>query len=318
MTVPNFIKEFEDFQQYNRNYTIGANATAMVGECFDPNVVSNVTALSQLADGIKVYVYKIKKKNILSRSKPLKFDKHYRFHTMLDPMPLPQIIGWNPLYNADGPGMANFSITLTNYNTSRTTCAIRMVAFNSPSHYCDYTNDHINADPLHIPLNYFNYTTCVGANKTYNFPIPLVRNSYYYFVISHIIDIEIVVNISGNVYEYYLKPTQESYCTLTQSGTCTINISESEECSYNNDNSHDDDKWCLLTTFSSENRGNMNLEVVPLCKKEHKFVFFAYPGGAGVLSLLTLAMCILSFLCCAVFYAKRNNASRRYRPERLV
>lgn len=317
MTGPNSIKEFEDFQQYNRNYTIGANATAMVGECFDPNNVSNVTALSQLTDGTKVYVYKIKKKNILSRSKALEINLSYTFYTNPDPTPLPYRPGWNPLYNADGLGMANFSITLTNYNTSRTTCAIRLVAFDSHSHFSDYTSDSPDADPLRIPSNAFDSTYCTGENGTHDFLIPLISNSYYYFVISHIIDIDIVVNISANVYEY-LKPTQKSYCTLTQSDTCTIKISESEECSYNNDNSHDDDKWCLLTTSSSENRGNTNLEVVPLCKKEHKFVFFAYPGAVGVLSLLTFAMCILSFLCCAVFYAKQNNASRRYRHQRLV
>ena len=313
MTKPNFNKETDSVQS-NGNYITAPNATAMVGECLDPNIVSNVIlkALDEYA-GNDTKVYKIMKKDVLSRKKIL--EKKGENHTLTGPKPLvvTHLTGLKPLYNADGPGMVNFSITLTNYNTSRTTCAIRLVAFDSPSHYRDYAEygDYTDADPLHIPLNAFNSTYCTGENGTHNFPIPLVSNSYYYFVISHIIDIDIVVNISGNVYEY-LKPTQESYCNLTLSHTCTINISESEECSYNNDNSHDDDKWCLLTTSSSKNRGNTSLEVVSLCRKKHRYIFFAYPGAAFPSFLLSFVACFTLSIVYLVFRVKKNSARKRF------
>ena len=313
MTRPNVIKE-TDSVQFNGNYTTIPKATAMVGECLDPNNVSNVIlkALDKYADDAKVY--KIMKKDVSSRSKPLenKGDEY----TFVRPTPLPvtYLTGLTPLYNADGPGMVNFSITLTNYNTSRTTCAIRLVAFNSPSHYRDYAGcrDCTDADPLRMPLNAFDSTYCTGENGTHDFLIPLVSSSYYYFVISHIIDIDIVVNISGNVYEYYLKPTQESHCNLTLSDTCTINISDSKECSYDNDNSRDDEKWCLLTTSSSKYRGNANLEVISLCRKKHQYIFFAYPGAAFLSFLLSFVACIPLSIVYLVFRFKRNSARKRF------
>ena len=315
MTRPNFIKETDSSVQSHKNHTTGANATAILGECLDPNNVSNVIlkALDKYADDAKVY--KIKKKNVSSRSKPL--ENKGAEYTFVRPTPLSvtYLTGLiPPLYNADGPGMVNFSITLNNYNTSRTTCAIRLVAFNSPSHYLDYAKcgDCTDADPLRIPSNAFDSTYCTGENGTHNFPIPLVSNSYYYFVISHIIDIDIVVNISGNVYEYYLKPTQESYCTLTLSDTCTIKISDSEECSYNNDNSRDDDKWCLLTTSSSKYRGSVNLEVVSLCRKKHQYIYFAYPGAVFLSFLLSFVACIPLSIVYLVFRMKRNLARKRF------
>ena len=297
VSLPDFPRKMYN-DTYSKNYTVGVRTTVKINGYYSSSVVKKLQIKALRDTGGHIYangtvIHRVQKKDFMVASQVL--DYMSASYTFTDEFPL--FLGYNnsvsPLYNADGLAIVNFSFNLTNNNGAD--CAVRMATFGSHHDYIKYHDS--NPSPREIPLNAYNYTPCLNESGIYTFSLNMKRDAFSFFVISHIINVSLTVDISGHISEYLIHD-QESSCILSPSCHSDIIISD-EECTSNDDDSADDERWYVFGTSSSSFQGEVNLTVYPLCDKEYNNLYFVAVAVAGFVILLLLAVtCIVCLYKC--------------------
>ena len=292
------------------NHSVGVETTVKIGKAYSSNVVRKlqIEALRN-ANGFNAngtVVHQVQENDFNVSTKELQHvNRAYKFIDE-DRILLSYYVS-SPLYNADGLSIVNFSFNLTNNNG--TDCAVRMATFGSYHDYIKYYDS--NPSPREIPLNAYNYTPCLNESGTYTFSLNMKRDAFSFFVVSHIINVSLTVDISGNISEYLIHD-QESSCILSPS--CPDIIISDEECTSNDDDSADDERWYIFGTSSSSFRGEVNLTVYPLCDKEYRNQYLAASVVPGSVLFLLLVVCSLaSIVCSCKCMARKVKESRQTR-----
>lgn len=140
--------------------------------------------------------------------------------------------------------------------------------------------------PPTIPLGTYDNTSCLHGNATYPLPFQLMKNSFYYFALSHIEDVSIEVYASGTISEYDTG-SQDKNCSLI-SKPCTMEISQYDIVTY-------DTTSCCLFAFSNRtDQGNVTLTVVPVAWTIGGVVLMSSALTAGV---VCVALVVIGCIC---------------------
>ena len=299
LTIPNY-SHVTNNDTYSGNYSVGVNTVVKIGKVYRSNVVKKLqiealrNAHGFYANGTVIHQvqgngFNVSSKQLQHVNRDFNFTDEY-------PVFLKYYDVSSPLYNADGPGVVNFSFNLTNSNGSD--CAVRMATFSSRDDYSKYYNSY--PTPHDIPQNAYNFTPCFNDSGTYHFSLNMARDAFSFFVVSHITNVSLTINISGYVSEYMIHD-QESSCILSPS--CPDIIISDKECT-NGDSL--DERWYIFGTSSSNFRGEVKLTVYPLCDKDYKSQYLAAGVVPGGVLFLLLVVCVFSCLVCSCISVSRN------------
>ncbi|XP_019857560.1 PREDICTED: uncharacterized protein LOC109585855 [Amphimedon queenslandica] len=315
LTLPNY-PHVTINDTYSQNHSVGVRTVVKIGEVYRSNVVKKlqIEAL-QNANGFYAngtVIYQIQENGFNVSSKELQHVNHAFTFTDERPIFLRYYDVSSPLYNANGTGVVNFSFNLTNSNGGD--CAVRMATFSSHDDFINYIHARPYKLPSDIPQNAYNFTPCLNESGTYNFSLNMKRDAFSFFVISHIMNVDLTVNISGYISEYLIHD-QESSCILSPS--CPPIIISDQECTNNADGDDSiDDRWYIFGTSSSSFRGEVNLTVYPLCDKDYKNQYLAAGIVPGGVLFLLLVVCGLSCLVCSCISVSRNAKKPRQTRNR--
>uniref|UniRef100_A0A1X7SXJ8 Uncharacterized protein n=1 Tax=Amphimedon queenslandica TaxID=400682 RepID=A0A1X7SXJ8_AMPQE len=308
LTIPNYPLVTNDVTY--EHTSVGGKATVKIGNYSSKSIKDlqiealNNTEGRNYANGTVIYRAKENEFNV--SFKELDF-KSRTYRTLSHEVPV--FFGFNQsvsLYNAAGEGIVNLSLNLTNIN--RTSCAARLVVFNSQVEFKNYT-DGSTRDPRHVPLAAYHSSGCINTSGTHS--VPLKKDAFSFFAIAHVKNVHLTVNTSGYVSEYVILK-KESSCTLSPSCQSNVTISSEEKCttSRNDDDDSADDEISYVTVFgtsTSSRLGEVKVTAHHLCHQEYNYCYFAAGVVPGVFSLLFLLLFGVSCLVCLykfIFRAK--------------
>ena len=271
---------------YSALYTAGANTTVLLGECLDPNLINQVNVKSD----INTIIYPVQKSEISSLMKYMYLpNETIRTIENADdslPVPVSYFDVFNPLYTAGEGGMMNYSVSLINNNMTRNLCALQLIVFDSSSDYFDYVQSE--RDPGFLPTNFYTNGSCVGENKTHNFNFELEANTFFFFVVSHVVGISFSVNASGNIpiYSLDLSPPIKPCKQLLKSSLCTFPLNQGDHHANRND------EWCLLGVSNNLTLYNVTVAIIPQSQKDYNAIHIVFTSTVGL--FFTILFCILA------------------------
>ncbi|XP_019855128.1 PREDICTED: uncharacterized protein LOC109584009 [Amphimedon queenslandica] len=294
------------------NYSVGVMRTVKIGDNYSSDVIQNlqIEALNDPNDG-NFYangteIYKVQENDFTVSSKQLDV---MSAHPFSDERPL--FLGYNPFYNADGPANVNFSFMLINNNG--TDCAVRMATFGSHDDFINYFDATPYKLPHDIPQNAYNFTPCLNESGTYHFSLNMTRDAFSFFVISHIMNVHLRVNISGYISEYKIQGNLSSSCILDPS--CP---GSEDECTRDDGG---DEVWYVFGTSASRFRGKVKLSIPFRCYEEYEyhFIYLAPIGPPLVIAVYLIILCIVAFIVwsykCVSRKLRKNNSYNARRVE---
>lgn len=289
---------------YSALYTAGANTTVLLGECLDPNLINQVNVKSD----IDTIIYLVQKSEISSLMKYMYLPNKNitTIENTTDSKPVPvSYFDYNPLYTAGEGGMMNYSVSLINNNMTRNSCALQLIVFDSLSNYCHYV--HSGRDPGLLPANFYTNSSCVGEDKTYNFNFELEANTFFFFVVSHVVGISFSVNASGNIpiYSLDLSPQMKPCKQPLNSSPCTFPlIQEDHHANWN-------DEWCLLGVSNNPTLYNVTVAIIPRSQKDYNTFHIALTSTFGLVFIILLVCIAVCAAVCVYCYRQQ----RRKSPE---
>ena len=281
---------------YSALYTAGANTTVLLGECLDPNLINQVNVKSN----VNTIIYLVQKSEISSLMKYMYLpNETIRTIENADdslPVPVSYFDVFNPLYTAGEGGMMNYSVSLMNNNMTRNSCALQLIVFDSSSDYFDYVQSE--RDPGILPANFYTNGSCVGENKTHNFNFELEANTFFFFVISHVVGISFSVNASGNIpiYSLDLSPPIKPCKQPLKSSPCTFPLNQGDHSANQND------EQCLLGMSNNLTLYNVTVAIIPRSQKDYNTSNIVLTSAIG--SVFIILVCILAAVC-VYCYGKR-------------
>ena len=273
---------------YSALYTAGANTTVLLGECLDPNLINQVNVKSD----IDTIIYLVQKSEISSLMKYMYLPNKNitTIENASDSKPVPvSYFDYNPLYTAGEGGMMNYSVSLINNNMTRNSCALQLIVFDSSSDYFDYVQSE--RDPGLLPTNFYTNGSCVGENKTHNFNFELEANTFFFFVVSHVVGISFSVNASGNIpiYSLDLSPPIKPCKQSLESSPCTFPLNQGDHRANRND------EWCLLGVSNNLTLYNVTVAIIPRSQKDYNTSNIVLTSTIGLIFIILV--CILAAVC---------------------
>ncbi|XP_019862724.1 PREDICTED: uncharacterized protein LOC109591431 [Amphimedon queenslandica] len=179
LTLPNY-PHVTINDSYSQNHSVGVRTVVKIGEVYRSNAVQKlqIEAL-QNADGFRAngtVIHQVQRNGFNMSSKELQHVNRPFNFTDERPIFLRYYDVSSPLYNADGPGVVNFSFNLTNSNGGD--CAVRMATFISHDDFANYFDATPYKLPSDIPQNAYNFTPCLNESGTYNFSLNMKRDAF--------------------------------------------------------------------------------------------------------------------------------------------